>query len=140
MAITETQSISGRGGSMKVNGVTIAITEWSGKLHKEFAISTDSNNYDPVSGQLYRSRAPGEIWIEFSAKGNYDMAGTTDTNFSQKWKQDGPWPVVLGLTSTTNWGSFSADLDDLNFSLSVPGATMTTFDISGQSNGIPIIY
>lgn len=140
MAITETQSITGRGGSMKINGVVLGITEWSGKLHKEFAVSTDSNNLDPVTGQLYRSRAPGEIWVEFTCKGNYDMAGTTDANFSQKWKQDGPWPVVLGLTPTTNFASFNADLDDINFAVTVPGATMVTFDSGGQSNGITTIY
>lgn len=139
MPIIETQSETGRTGSANVNGVPIAITSWKGKLHKEFAVSTDSNNLDPTSGQLYRSRAPGEVWIEFSCEGNYDLGGTTDANFSQKWKQDGPWPVVLGINRTTTWASFNADFDDVDFSVTVPGAVMITFTASGQSNGIPTI-
>lgn len=140
MAITETQSVTGRGGNMKVNGVTIGITSWKGKVHKEFAVATDSNNYDPTTGQTWRSRAPGELWIEFSAELNYDLGGTTDANFTQKFKTDGPYPVILGLTPTTNFASFNADFDEIEFTMSVPGATMLSGATNGMSNGVVTLF
>lgn len=138
--MSATQSATGRYGNAQVNGVAINITSWRAKVHKEFAISTDSGNYDPTTKQLFRTRAPGEVWIEGHLEGNYDFSGSTDANFSQKYLSDGPYPVVLGLSRTVNFASFSADFDEVEFQVTVNGANMITFTTPFVSNGIPTIY
>lgn len=138
MAVT--QSKTGRFGTATVNGVVCNITEWSGKVHKEFAVSTDSGNYDAATQQLWRSRAPGEVWVEATIKGNYDFGGSTDANFTQLYKGDGPYAVVLALTRSVNWASFNADFDEVNFSVTVNGAAMITFETNCVSNGTPTLY
>jgi hypothetical protein len=138
MAVT--QSATGRYGNATVNGVALNITDWTGKVHKEFAIATDSGNYDPTTKQLFRARAPGEVWIEGTIKGNYDFSGTTDANLTQKYLSDGPYPVVLGLSRTANWASFNADFDDLTITVTVNGANMITFETPFVSNGTPTLY
>lgn len=138
MAVT--QSATGRFGTGTVNGVTINITMWRCKVHKEFAVSTDSGNYDSVTAQLYRSRAPGEVWLEGHMEGNYDFGGTTDANFTQKFKTDGPYPVVLSFNRTTNFASFNADFDETEYTVTVNGANMITFSAPFMSNGTPTLY
>lgn len=135
-----TQSKTGRYGTATVNGVVVNITDWSCKVHKEFAIATDSGNYDATTQQLYRSRAPGEVWLEGSIKGNYDFGGTTDANFTQLYKSDGPYAVILGLTRSVNFASFNADFDEVNYTVTVNGANMITFDTNFMSNGVPTLY
>jgi hypothetical protein len=131
-----TQSITGRGGSAKVNGVTIGITRWTGRLRKEFADATDSNNYDAATGQTWTSQAPGVLGMDGTVEGNYDLAGTTDANFTQKFKTDGPYATVLNLSPTVSHSSFNADFSDVEYSVSVPGSTMVTFTANFKSNGI----
>lgn len=137
MAVT--QSATGRFGTITVNGVTIPITMWRCKVHKEFAVSTDSGNYDATTTQLYRSRAPGEVWLEGHVEANYDFGGTTDANFTQKFKTDGPYPVVLSFSRTTTFASFNADFDEVEYTVTVPGATMISFTSPFQSNGTPTL-
>lgn len=138
MAVT--QSATGRYGNAQVNGVAINITGWRCKVHKEFAVATDSGNYDPVTAQLFRSRAPGEVWLEGQIEGNYNFDGTTDANFTQKFKTDGPYAVVLSFSRTVNFASFNADFDEVEFTITVNGANMLTFSSPFQSNGVPTLY
>ena len=139
MAVT--LSATGRFGNATVNGVVLNITSWRCKVHKEFAISTDSGNYDTGTKQLYRSRAPGEVWLEGQIEGNYDFGGTTDANLTQKiGPNDGPYAVVLGLSRTVNFASFNGDFDEVEFTVTVTGATMITWSTPFQSNGTPTLY
>ncbi len=138
--MSATLDATGRFGNATVNGVIINITGWRCKVHKEFAISTDSGNFDAASNQLWRSRAPGEVWCEGSLEGNFDLAGTTDANFIQKFKSDGPYAVALNITQTVKFASFNADFDEVEINVAVPGATMVTFTTPFMSNGIPTLY
>lgn len=136
-----TQSVTGRGGSAKVNNVTIGITRWEATITRALADATDSNNYDSTSGQTFQSQAEGVVGIDGTLEGNYDLSGTTDANFSQKLvAADGPYPVVLGLTPSVNFASLNADFENVRYSVSVPGATMITFSCSFKSNGKPTVY
>lgn len=134
-----TQSTTGRFGTGSVNGTAIGITRWTARLHKDLADATDSNNYDATTQQTYQSQAYGVIGIDGTLEGNYDLGGSTDSNFTQKFKTDGPYPVVLGITRTTTFASFSADFSDVEFSVSVPGSTMVTFTANFKSNGVPTL-
>lgn len=135
-----TQSTTGRFGYGSVSGVPIGITGWTGTLNKPLADATDSNNYDATTQQTYQSQAYGVIGIDGTLEGNYDLAGTTDAQFTQKFKTDGPYPIVLGITRTQTWASMNADFSDIQFRVSVPGSTMVTFTANFKSNGIPTLY
>ncbi len=138
--MAQTLDTTGRYGNVTVLGVVIPITGWRCKVHKEFAIATDSGNYDSATAQLWRSRAPGEVWCEGSLEGNFDLAGTTDANFIQKFKSDGPYAVVLNITRTVQFASFNGDFDEIEINVAVPGATMVTFTTPFMSNGVPTLY
>jgi len=135
--VAVTNSATGRYGNATVGGNVVNITKWTGKLHKEFAKSTDSGNLDATgTPQLWQSRKPGEVWIEGTIEGYYDFGGSTDTNFTANFKIDGPFATVLKLNSTVTWASFNADFDDFNLEVTVPGATTIGFTTNFQSNGI----
>jgi hypothetical protein len=131
-----TQSKTGRFGTGSVNSVVLNITAWSAKVHKEFAISTDSGNYDSGTQQLWRSRKPGEVWVEGHIEGNYDFSGSTDANLTQLYKSDGPYPLSLGFDRSTTFCSCNADFDEAEFTVTVNGANMITFSTPFMSNGV----
>jgi len=134
-----TQSTTGRFGYASIAGNPANITGWTANLHKALADATDSGNYDPVTGQLYQSQAYGVIGIDGTLKGNYDLAGSTDTNLTSHFKADGPWPVVLQITRSVTFASFNADFEAVDFNVEVPGSTMVTWSCSFKSNGIPVL-
>lgn len=138
---TATQSVTGRSGNATINSVVIGITQWEATITRQLADATDSNNYDSVSGQTFQSQAEGVVGIDGTLSGNYDLSGTTDANLSQKLvASDGPYPIMLAFTPTVKFASFSADLENVRYSVSVPGATMITFSSSFKSNGKPVVY
>lgn len=134
MALTLSQT--GRFGTTTVLGVFIPITTWTAKIRKAFSPSTDSNNYDPITGQTWTSQQPGVVGLDGTLGGNFDFGGTTDANFIQKFKTDGPYAIVLGLTRTTTFASCNADFSDVDFSVSIDDANMITWSATFKSNGI----
>jgi hypothetical protein len=135
---TKTQAQTGRFGNITVNNVACNITKWEGTLRKEFADATDSGNYDATTGQVWTSQDPGVVGADASVEGYYDFAGTTDANFTQKFKSDGPFPMALYLSLTTLWANWNWDFSNVKFSVSVPGSTMIGFTADAKSNGAPI--
>ncbi len=140
MAITQTTSMTGRFGNAKVNGVAIGITGWNCTVRKEFADSTDSNNYDPVTSQTWTSQQPGVVGVDAMVKGNFDQSGIVDANFIQKFKTDGPYAMGLYLTQTLQFASGNWDFSDVQTTVEVPGSTMVTFTANAKSNGIVVLY
>ena len=133
-----TQSATGRFGRGTVNSVEVGITKWTGKMRKEFADATDSNNYDTVTQQTWTSQDPGVVGADATVEGYYDFSGVTDANFTQKFKTDGPYAMSLYLTRTLLWASWLWDFSDVEFSVMVPGATTITFTANAKSNGTPV--
>lgn len=132
-----TQGATGRFGRATVNSVEIGITRWTGKMRKEFADATDSNNYDSTTAQTWTSQDPGVVGCDATIEGYFDLSGTTDANFIQKFKTDGPYPMSLYQTRTLLWASWNWDFSDVEITVSVPGATMMTFTANAKSNGPP---
>ena len=54
----------------------------------------------------------------------------------QIFKTDGPYALVLKLTSSVTWASFNADFDQTEVKVMVAGATVITFSAPFQSNGV----
>lgn len=134
------QSITGRAGNAQIASTTINITKWDATIERALADATDSGDFDSVTGQTYQSQAEGVVGINGTLEGNYDLAGSTDSLITQKFLTDGPYSLLLGITSAVKWASFNADFENATFSLSVPGATMVTFRTSFKSNGKPTLY
>ncbi len=132
-----TQSATGRYGRATVLGVEIGITGWTAKPSKAFADATDSNNYDTVTTQVWRSQDPGDVGFDGTITGNFDLAGTTDANFIQKFKSDGPYATALYQTRTVLFLSGNFDYTDVDITVTVPGATMMTFTANWKLNGTP---
>lgn len=135
--MAQTQSFTGRFGRATVNAVEVGITKWTAKGRKEFADSTDSNDFDATTGQLWTSQDPGVVGFDGTIEGYYDAAGSTDTNFIQKFKSDGPFPTSLYLTRTVLFMTANCDYSDVEVSVSVPGATMVSFTANFKTNGVP---
>ena len=132
-----TQGKTGRFGRATVLGVEIGITKWTTKMRKEFADATDSNNYDSGTTQTWTSQDPGVVGCDATVEGYFDFAGTTDTNFIQKFKSDGPYAMILYQDRTTVHASWNWDFSDVETTVSVPGSTMITFTANAKSNGVP---
>lgn len=132
----QTQSQTGRFGTATVLGVFIPITTWTAKVRKAFAPSTDSNNYDAVTGQTWTSQQPGVVGMDGTIGGNFDFSGTIDGNFIQKFKTDGPYAIALGLTRTTTFASCNADFSDVDVSVTIDDANMITWSATWKSNGV----
>lgn len=129
-------SASGRAGSVTIASVAIAITKWDATVNKELADSTDSSTFDPTSGQLFASQVPGVVSMEGTLEGNFDLAGSTSTSIIQRMKADGLNAIVFKISSTVPFASGNFDLTSVDITVSVPGATMTTFSAKFKSNGI----
>jgi hypothetical protein len=135
--MAQTQSFTGRFGRAQVLGVEIGITRWTAKARKEFADATDSNDFDTGTGQLWTSQLPGVVGFDGTLEGYYDAAGTTDANFIQKFKSDGPYATSLYLSRTVLFMTANVDYSDVEISVSIPGATMVSFTANWKSNGVP---
>lgn len=133
-----TQSATGRFGRAVVNSVEIGISTWTGTMRREYADATDSNGYDPVTKQLWTYQDPGVVGCDATVEGYFDLSGTTDTNFIQGFKTDGPYPMQLYLTRTILWASWNWDFTNVKTTVTIPGATMISFSADVKSNGIPI--
>ena len=141
MAITETTSQTGRFGNATVNATAIAITGWTCTVRREYADSTDSNNYDTVTKQTWTSQQPGVVGADATIKGNFDISGVADTNLI--------WCRYSRMMVRTRWHRPESDPDDFisgnwDFSnvvltVEIPGATMVSFSADAKSNGIPTI-
>ena len=133
-----TQSATGRRGRATIQGVECGITKWTGKMRKEFADATDSNNYDTLTTQTWTSQDPGVVGCDATVEGYYDFSGVTDTNFIQTFKTDGPYAMVLYYNRSVVYASWLWDFSDVEISVSVPGSTMITFTANAKSNGAPV--
>jgi hypothetical protein len=133
------QKTTGRGGSLTLKGNVITITSWTAKGSKELADSTDSANYDPNSGQLWKSQQPGALAMEVSVEGNFDLSSTS-ANIIQLLKTDPPVDVILNITPTVKYCEANFDLSDVETKLSVPGGTMVTFSANLKSNGVVTLF
>lgn len=131
-----TQGKTGKAGNITVSGNVVPITKANPKVNVEFADSTDSGGYDPVTGNLYKSQLSGDSQIELSIEGYWDAA-TTSTNITAKIKNPsaGPWPMVVKLDGSTTYCSGNFDISDVDLTIQVPGATMIGFTATAKSNG-----
>jgi hypothetical protein len=132
-----TQARTGRWGNATVNSVVLNITGWTGKPAKQFATGTDSGNYDTVTKQLFTAQYPGETNLSGSLKGNYDFGGSTDANFTQLFLSDGPYALILGFSPTVLFATMLADFTDIEYTVSLQGATMLEWSANYLSNGKP---
>lgn len=135
-----TQSVTGRSGNATINNVVIGITKCDATLTRDLADATDSNNYDPTTGQTFKSQAEGAVGIDGTVEGNFDIGGSTDAQIIQKFLTDGPYPLMLAYTASVKFASMNADFENVALSVSVPGSTMITFRSSFKSNGKPTLY
>lgn len=137
--MARTQSFTGRQGNMTLNSNVVPITKWNAKLTRNYADATDSSTYDPVTGQVWETNAPGTVFFEGTIEGNFDLA-TTSADIIALFKTDGPYPCVLGLTRSVNFSSGNVVLKDADITIEVPGATMCTFSCSFKSDGIQTLF
>ena len=135
-----TQSKTGRFGGATVRTNSVAITKWTCKIIKEFADSTDSGGYDAATTQTWGSQAPGVLRLEGSIEGNFDFSGTTDANFIQTFKSEGPYATVLAFDKSNNFANGNFDYTDVECAVEVPGSTMITFTANIKSNGVITLY
>jgi hypothetical protein len=134
--VAQTQGKTGKAGSITISGNVIPITRANPKVSMEFADSTDSGNYDPTSGNLYKSQLAGDTQIVLAIEGYWDAA-TTSTNITGKIQNPaaGPYPLVVKLDGSTTYCSGNFDLTDVDLQVEIPGATMISFTATARSNG-----
>lgn len=130
MAIT---AISGRAGNVTINSVTLAITKWTAKFNKSLADSTDSSTWDGV--HLFQSQVPGVLGCDGTIEGYWDSAGTTTTTLMNILTNDSPVPLNLKYNAATSAMSGNFDLENVEITLEVPGATTVKFSAGFKSNG-----
>lgn len=134
----QTSSKTGRGGYFTLDGTAIAITKMTPTTTKETADSTDSNDYDAGTGQLWKSQKPGALSQEVSIEFNYDTANTP-TGITAKLKADPVVAAVLKIDRSTTYCSGNYDLTEVEINVEIPGATMITGTAKLMSNG-PITF
>lgn len=130
MAIT---AISGRAGNATVNSSTLAITKWTAKFNKALADSTDSSTWDGV--HLFQSQVPGVLGCDGTIEGYWDAAGTTTTVLMNILTNDAHVPLVLKYDATHTAMSGNFDLENVEMTVEVPGATTVKFSAGFKSNG-----
>lgn len=134
-----TQSFTGRQGQATVAGNIVPITKWTAKITRQYADSTDSATYNPGTGQVWETQAPGTVVAEGSLEGNYDLA-TTDADITTLFASDGPFTVLLDLNRSTHFMSCLMNFMDMEVTVQVPGANMVTWSCNFKTSGIPTIY
>lgn len=126
---------AGSSGTMTLAGTSIGITEWTFKSIDELADSTDSTNYDAVSGRTYRAQVHGNVGAEGSIKGNFDF-NATSAAVIQKLKAGAAIAAVFSLDRTTTYASCNVDLSDIEVGVTVPGAKTIEYSANWKSNGV----
>ena len=137
MAVT--QSFTGRQGQLTVAGNFLPITGHSGKITRNYADSTDSNTYDPTTGQVWETQAPGTAVAEGAAKGNYDLT-TTSLDILALFLADGPYSAIFGVTRAKNLMSGTFNFQNFNWTIEVGGAVMCSWTSDFKSHGIITLY
>ena len=133
------QTFTGRQGQASIAGNIVPITKWTAKITRQYADSTDSSTYNPATGQVWETQAPGTVVAEGTLEGNYDLA-TTDADITQLFAADGPYTTEFWLNRATPFMSGPFNFMNMEVTVSVPGATMCTFTCDFKSSGIPTIY
>jgi hypothetical protein len=130
------KGLTGKAGTITVHGNVIAITKMTDKLNVEFADSTDSSNYDPTSGNLFKAQLSGDQQMEFTIEGFYDL-NSTPANLTALVQNPsgGPYPCVSELDGKNQRFNGSVDLYDVETTCEVPGAVMVSFTCTAKSNG-----
>lgn len=130
MSIT---AISGRAGNATVNGTTLSITKWTANFQKSLSDSTDSSTWDGT--HLFQSQVPGVLGCNGTIEGYWDQAGTTTTVLMNILTNDAHIPLVLKYDATHTAMSGNFDLENVEMTLEVPGATTVKFSAGFKSNG-----
>ena len=128
------QGLTGKASSMTWNTHTIAITKAAPKGTKSMADSTDSSNYDSVTGQLFKAQLPGDVQITLDVEGFFDRT-TTPTNLLAAFFSDTLVAATVALDGSTTLISGNFDLSDFSLDITVPGAVVVSYTATLMSNG-----
>lgn len=130
------KGLTGKAGKVSVNGNVVSITKMTHKLNVEFADSTDSYGFNPQTGQLFKSQLSGDIQMEGTMEGYYDL-NSTAANLEEIIlnAQNGPYPCFSMLDGLNKHFNGMIDLSDFETNLEVPGAVMVGFTANWKSNG-----
>lgn len=135
---TRTTAVSGRGGSVTVNGIALNITGWKGVLHVDFEESTASDSYVPATGKIWKIQEEEAVSLEGSLTGYYDTAGTTDSALTlQIANSYGPYPITLNVTPSRQFAQGTCDFEQFVINVMVPGAKTVDFSADFKFNANP---
>lgn len=135
MAVT--QAKTGKAGNITIGGNVVPITGWNAKLNVSFADTTDSGNYQAGTSTLPKSQLSGDYQVTGTIEGFFDTA-TTSTNITSNIKlpASGPYATVLKFDASTTWFNGNCDFTDVEFKVTVPGATTIAYSLNFSSNGV----
>jgi hypothetical protein len=134
------KTLTGKGGSVTLNDVSIPVTKWTCKFSQELADSTDSSTYNSTTGKLWKKQDEGDTAAEGTIEGHFDLNTTQADVIALLATSSGPYPLTLVLNPTTNLITESlVSLSDADVTLQVPGATEVDFTANWKSYGEPVI-
>lgn len=126
--------VTGKGAYMLLGGNRLEVTSIKPTPTTEWAVATDSSDYDASENILFRSKEPGETYMEVDIEGNFDLNSTSANVFALI--RDGKSAAgEIWSSATTRFASGTFNVESGSTTLTVPGAQMYTFAVKLSSQG-----
>jgi hypothetical protein len=129
------QKVNGKAGSASYGGTTLSVTKWRAKVTRELADSTDSSNYDATTNMVHKSQIPATLQCEGTVEGFFDLNSTQAAIIAQLYSGNAAVNLVLGITSSVNFGHGLVDIGDFECDLTI-GAENVKWSATFKSNGV----
>ena len=125
---------TGKAGNILINAAVVAITKWSSKVIKEYADSTDSNGFDPISRQLWKTQAAGSLQLEGSIEGYFNFNVGLSAILAAVL-DDIPILTVLKFDETLTYTTGLMNFLDFDSDVEVDGAVTIPYTTNFKSYG-----
>lgn len=125
---------TGAGGSFVFNGVNIPFNSIEPDVQREMDDSSDSTNYDPVSGIVHKAQLPVSTQTTFSIEGKINLATVPAALVVPLYGGATAVPISVNYNGTAVYGHGFGDIT--NFKGTIDPMKVLTYTATVVSNGI----
>lgn len=129
-----TNKLTGKSGSLTINGTTIPWTKIEPSVDRTLAEATDSTDYDSGSDMLWTTQLPVKMGMKLSVEGRYNTSTIPSAVLAILFAGATAQPVVIKLNPTTTWGHGSFDIS--NFKVTLPVDDIVAYSMELTLNGV----
>lgn len=131
--MAKSQSLTGKAGSLVLNGVQVAFKVISPDTEREYADDTDSSGYDQATDLVHKSQQKVSTQTEMEIEGNFDLNTTPAVQIAALY--DGADAIPAAVNLKPGVPLLHGNFDLTKFSTKVAVTEIVPFTATLKSNG-----